>query len=106
MCVYDLTDLAFCEPAFNDLCSKHCESRLICVEVSARQNVTFSRYSVHLISVLGCIAVICRCGLCYRPSSVVCLSVGLSRYWALQKRLNRSRCRLGVWTLVSSRNKY
>ena len=46
---------------------------------------------------------------CYRPSSVVCLivgwlvvrwSVGLSRSWTLQKRLNRSRCRLGygfVW---------
>ena len=30
---------------------------------------------------------------CYRPSSVVCLS-----HWALQKRLNRSRCRLG-WGL-------
>jgi len=36
---------------------------------------------------------------CYRPSSVVCLSVCrsvcLSQSWTLQKRLNRSRCRLG-----------
>jgi len=32
---------------------------------------------------------------CYRRSSVVCLSVGLSRSRALQKRLNRPRCRLG-----------
>jgi len=31
----------------------------------------------------------------YRPSSVVCLSVSLSRSWAQQIRLNRSRCRLG-----------
>jgi len=34
---------------------------------------------------------------CYRRSSVLCLSVGLPRSWALQKRLNRSRCRLGRW---------
>jgi len=36
----------------------------------------------------------------YRRSSVVCLSVCLSvglRSWALQKRLSRSRCRLGCW---------
>jgi len=35
---------------------------------------------------------------CYRPSSVVCLPVGLSvclsQLWAMQKRLNRSRCRV------------
>jgi len=30
-----------------------------------------------------------------RASSVVCRSVSLSQYWALQNRLNRSRCRLG-----------
>jgi len=34
--------------------------------------------------------------LLYRPSSVVCLSVGLSRSCALQKPLKRSRCRLGM----------
>jgi len=32
---------------------------------------------------------------CYRRSSVVYLSVCMSLLWALQKRLNRSRCRLG-----------
>jgi len=32
---------------------------------------------------------------CYRSSSVVCLSVCLSHWWALQKRLNWSRCHLG-----------
>jgi len=31
---------------------------------------------------------------CYTPSSVVCLPVCLSQSWALQKRLNLSRCRL------------
>jgi len=39
------------------------------------------------------------CAYCCRRSSVVCrsvcLSVSLSRSWVLQKRLNRSRCRLG-----------
>jgi len=35
---------------------------------------------------------------CYKRSSVVCLSVCLSRSWALQKPLNRSTCRLG-WGL-------
>jgi len=33
-------------------------------------------------------------GYCCRPGSMVCLSVGLSRSWALQKPLNCSRCRL------------
>jgi len=37
---------------------------------------------------------------CYRRS-IACggggLSIGLSRSWALQKRLSRSRCRLGCW---------
>jgi len=32
---------------------------------------------------------------CYGQSSAVCLSVCLLRSWALQKRLDRSRCRLG-----------
>ena len=32
---------------------------------------------------------------CYRRCRVVCLSVDLSQSWALHKRLNRSRCRLG-----------
>ena len=32
---------------------------------------------------------------CCRWSGVICLSVSLSRSWALQKRLNRSRLRLG-----------
>jgi len=43
---------------------------------------------------------------CYRPSSVVCLSearssVGLSQLWALQKRVNWSRCHLGcgLWRI-------
>ena len=38
------------------------------------------------------------CGLLLPPSSVVCWSVSLSHKWTLQKRLNRSRCRLG-WGL-------
>jgi len=32
---------------------------------------------------------------CYWPSRLVCLSVGLSRSWVLQERLNRSKCPLG-----------
>jgi len=40
---------------------------------------------------------------CYRPSSVVCRSVSLSHYWALQKQQKRSRCGLG-WRLVGRRN--
>ena len=44
---------------------------------------------------------------CYRRSSVICLCVCLSlcrsRSWALQKRLNRSRCRLGL-TRLGPRN--
>jgi len=32
---------------------------------------------------------------CYRPSSMVCRSVGLPWSWALQKQLNQSRCRSG-----------
>jgi len=32
---------------------------------------------------------------CYGRSTVVCLLVCLSRLWAVQKRLNRLRCRLG-----------
>jgi len=35
---------------------------------------------------------------CYRPKSVVSRSVCLSQQWALQRRLNRSRCRMG-WGL-------
>jgi len=38
---------------------------------------------------------------CYRPGILVChLSAVLSRSWALQKRPNRSRCRLGRHTAV------
>jgi len=33
---------------------------------------------------------------CYRPSSLVYLSVCLSQWWAMQKRLNWWRCRLGL----------
>ena len=33
---------------------------------------------------------------CYRPTGVVCLSVFWPRPWALQKRLNRSKCRVGA----------
>jgi len=32
---------------------------------------------------------------CYRPSSVVCRSVGVLQSWACKKRLEWSRCRLG-----------
>jgi len=47
---------------------------------------------------------------CYRCFVVncvcvcVCVSVCRSQPRALQKRLNRSRCRLGVWTWVDQRN--
>jgi len=44
---------------------------------------------------------------CYRQSSVVCLStlsVSLSRPWALQKRLNRSRRRSGCWLNMHPRS--
>jgi len=34
---------------------------------------------------------------CYRPNSVLYRSVCLSQLWALQKRLNRSRCRFSCW---------
>jgi len=49
--------------------------------------------------ILGCIAVLRRCGLLLqmkqRGLSVCGRSVCLSQSSALQKRLNRSRCRLG-----------
>jgi len=41
---------------------------------------------------------------CYRPSSVVGLSVCLSQKWALQQQLNRLRCRL-VPGLVDTGNR-
>jgi len=41
---------------------------------------------------------------CYRRSSVVCLSVSLSRSWALQKRLSRSRYRLRCGLGVNQRS--
>ena len=69
--------------------------------------VSYSRLSVLLIVDIH----YCRCSLfiirphrsttyidaafCYPPSSVVCLSAGQTHQWALQKRLNRSRCSLG-----------
>jgi len=51
---------------------------------------------------LRCIAVLCRCRLCYRRSSVVCRSVCPSVCHSREpckKRLNRLRCRFGrTWT--------
>ena len=43
---------------------------------------------------------------CYRRISVICLSVCLSQSRALQKRLNRSRCRLGCGVGWAQGNMY
>jgi len=58
-----------------------------------------SKFFDHLL-LLGWIARIASdAGYCYRWSNVICLLVCrmclLARWWAMQKRLNRSRCRLG-----------
>jgi len=61
---------------FNFIIIRH--HRMHCIDAAYTTDVTRSMVSLYV-----CLS--------------VCLSVGHIYGWALQKRLNRSRCRLGCW---------
>ena len=80
---------------FDQLCRKYA-SESACVNAQAPIFVCKNNIVSFVCSAFGLFFFAVRdAAYSYRRSSVVCRSVRLSRSWALQKPLNRSRCHLG-----------